>query len=43
MTLFMLDTNICSFLMRHHPQVGLNLMQQVSLGAVLAITAITYS
>ncbi|MCL2784944.1 MAG: type II toxin-antitoxin system VapC family toxin [Propionibacteriaceae bacterium] len=39
----MLDTNICSFLMRHQPSVGTHLLQRVSEGSIIAISAITYS
>jgi len=42
MTVYMLDTNICSFVMRHQPVVVGQLMQHVAEGAIIAISAITY-
>jgi len=42
MTVYMLDTNICSFLMRHQQPVGLRLMEAVAVGAIISISAITY-
>ena len=42
MTVYMLDTNICSFLMRHNGSVRQHLLDHVSSGAVIAISAITY-
>ena len=42
MTVYMLDTNICSFIMRHQPVVVSRLMEHVTAGATIAISAITY-
>jgi len=42
MTLYMLDTNTCSFIVRHQPVVVSHLMEHVATGATLAISAITY-
>jgi len=42
MTLYMLDTNTCSFIMRHQLPVVNRLMDNVARGAVIAISAITY-
>ena len=43
MTMYMLDTNICSFLMRHDTNVGTHLISSVRQGARIVISAITYS
>jgi tRNA(fMet)-specific endonuclease VapC len=41
--LVMLDTNICSFLMRHDPNVRARLLSCVASGGQIILSAITYS
>ncbi|ABI93328.1 type II toxin-antitoxin system VapC family toxin [Roseobacter denitrificans] len=44
MTLYMLDTDICSYLMREHPAAVLRAMEkQVEAGEDICISVITYS